>query len=98
MVAFLARWVAVDHLGTGRDLVARGTALAQSRGTRAGLTEAITIATSLSPAQVVVDEPADRPFHLIVRVPAGHPDTERVRHIVELEKPAATTFEMGTLS
>ncbi|MBB5872960.1 phage tail-like protein [Allocatelliglobosispora scoriae] len=97
MLPFLARWVAVDHLGSGRDLVARGTALAQSRGTGPGLRAAISIATGLSPAEIGIEEPADRPFHLIVRIPAGSELTERVRHIVELEKPAATTFEMGTL-
>src|SRR5687768_9867082 len=43
MVPFLARWVSVDHLGSRRDLVANGTALAQSRGTRPGLRDAISI-------------------------------------------------------
>ncbi|MEV0458700.1 phage tail protein [Catellatospora methionotrophica] len=95
LVPFLARWVAVDHLGSGRDLVARGTALAQSRGTREGLRQAVTLATGLT--EIEIEEPADRPFHLIVRIPVGSDLTERVRHIVELDKPAATTFEMGTL-
>ncbi|GAA2358893.1 hypothetical protein Cme02nite_35160 [Catellatospora methionotrophica] len=95
LVPFLARWVAVDHLGSGRDLVAHGTALAQSRGTREGLRQAVTLATGLT--EIEIEEPADRPFHLIVRIPAGSDLTERVRHIVELDKPAATTFEMGTL-
>lgn len=95
LVPFLARWVSVDHLGTGRDLVAHGTALAQSRGTREGLRSAIAIATGLT--EVEIEEPPDHPFHLIVRIPAGSPLREQVRHIVELDKPAATTFEMGEL-
>ncbi|GIH02131.1 hypothetical protein Rhe02_01980 [Rhizocola hellebori] len=95
MVAFLARWVAVDHLGANRDLVARGSALAQSRGTAAGLREAIQLATGL--AEVAIEERADRPFHLIVRVPDGFDRVEHLRQIVELEKPAATTYEIGVL-
>ncbi|MFC7243142.1 phage tail protein [Catellatospora aurea] len=95
LVPFLARWVAVDHLGHGRDLVAHGTALAQSRGTREGLRAAVTLATGLT--AIEIEESADRPFHLIVRIPAGSDLLERVRHIVELDKPAATTFEMGEL-
>ncbi|WP_117212432.1 phage tail protein [Allorhizocola rhizosphaerae] len=93
MVAFLTHWVAADHLGARRDVVSRGAAVAQIRGTAAGLRDAISVATGLS--EVEVEEPADRPFHLIVRVPAHAAET--VKHIVELEKPAATTFEMGEL-
>jgi phage tail-like protein len=95
MVPFLARWVAVDHLGSRRDLVARGAALAQSRGTATGLADVIRTATGL--AEVLIEEPDGRPFHLIVRIPAGSPLTERIRAIVEIEKPAATTFEIGEL-
>ena len=96
MVAFLARWVAVDHLGAGRDLVARGSALAQSRGTRAGLREAIQLATGVS--EVEIEEPGGQPFHLIVRIPAACEHAEQIRQIVELEKPAATTYEIGALA
>ncbi len=92
MVAFLTRWVAADHLGARRDVVSRGAAIAQIRGTATGLREAIRIATGLS--EVQIEEPADRPFHIIVRV---REQAELVRHIVELEKPAATTFEIGEL-
>ncbi len=95
LVPFLARWVAVDHLGANRDLVAHGTALAQSRGTREGLRDAVALATGLT--EIEIEESAERPFHLIVRIPAGSGLAERVRHIVELDKPAATTFEMGVL-
>ncbi|GHJ42767.1 hypothetical protein Cs7R123_01090 [Catellatospora sp. TT07R-123] len=95
LVPFLARWVSVDHLGTGRDLVAAGAALAQWRGTREGLKAAVVIATGLT--EIEIEEAEDRPFHLIVRIPAGCVLAEQVRRIVELDKPAATTFEMGVL-
>ncbi|MBV1850682.1 phage tail protein [Catellatospora tritici] len=95
LVPFLARWVSVDHLGSGRDLVAHGAALAQWRGTREGLKAAVVIATGLT--EIEIEEAADRPFHLIVRIPAECVLAEQVRHIVELDKPAATTFEMGEL-
>lgn len=95
LVGFLARWVAADHLGADRDVVARGTALAQTRGTAAGLRDAIRTATGLS--EVEIDEPQDRPFHLIIRLPRGTDQAERIRHLVELEKPAATTFEIGEI-
>ncbi len=96
MVPFLARWVAVDHLGARRDLVARGSALAQSRGTAAGLREAIQLATGLS--EIEIEEPGDRPFHLIVRIPADCGLEDQVRQLVEMEKPAATSYELGELS
>lgn len=96
MVPFLTRWVAADHLGARRDVAARGAALAQARGTSAGLRDAIHTATGLS--EVEIEEPAGRPFHLVIRIPAGCGQLERVKHIVELEKPAATTYEMGVLS
>jgi phage tail-like protein len=96
LLPFLARWVSVDHLGFRRDLIARGAALAQSRGTRLGLAEALRLATGLS--EVEIEEPPSRPFHFIVRVPADYPHMALLSHLVELEKPAATTFEMGTLS
>jgi phage tail-like protein len=95
MVPFLARWVAVDHLGARRDLVARGSALAQSRGTAAGLREAIQLAIALT--EVVIEEPPERPFHMIIKVPSGFDQADRLRQIVELEKPAATTYEIGVL-
>lgn len=95
MVPFLARWVAVDHLGARRDLVARGSALAQSRGTAAGLREAIQLATGLT--EVVIEEPADRPFHVIVRIPAGCGLADQIRQLIEMEKPAATSYELGEL-
>jgi phage tail-like protein len=91
MLAFLARWVSVDHLGSRRDLVRGGAALAQSRGTLAGLRQAIQLSTGVS--DVDIEEAG--PFHIVVRLPAGCAQVEKIRHLVELEKPAATTFEIG---
>lgn len=94
LLPFLARWVAIDHLGSQRDLVAAGAALAQMRGTLSGLREAIRLTTGVT--EVEIEE--SRPFHIVVRLPEGCPDAQRIRHLVELEKPAAITFEMGVIS
>jgi phage tail-like protein len=91
MLPFLARWVAIDHLGSRRDLIKGGAGLAQSRGTLAGLRQAIALSTGLS--DVDIEEAG--PFHLVIRLPAGCAQVEKIRHLVELEKPAATTFEIG---
>lgn len=91
MLAFLARWVAVDHLGSRRDLIKGGAGLAQSRGTLTGLRQAIRLSTGLSD----VDIEESGPFHIVIRLPAGCTQVEKIRHLVELEKPAATTFEIG---
>ena len=91
MLPFLARWVAVDHLGSRRDLIAGGAGLAQSRGTLAGLRQAIELSTGVS--DVDIEEAGS--FHLVIRLPAGCTQVEKIRHLVELEKPAATTFEIG---
>lgn len=106
LVPFLIRWVALDHIvpypqpdpgsvpaipvGRLRDLVARSASIAQWRGTATGLCDILQTATG-TPG-FVVEEPADQPFHLVVRVPAGaahHLDL--IRRIVAAEKPAATT-------
>ena len=117
MIAFLAGWVAVEHLGTHRpatvgadeagagavqllvepgrlrDLVARAVHLAQWRGTAYGLRTTIETATGMTGC--VIDEPADRPFHLVVRLPATAALFEPlVRRITEAEKPAATTYDV----
>lgn len=42
-----------------------------------------------------VDEPAERSFHLVVRVPpAAAADLDLINLLVAAEKPAATTFEV----
>lgn len=100
LVPFLLRWVAWDHLpapvptGRLRDLVAAAPRLAALRGTAAGLTGLLT--TVCGTAGIRVEEPADRPFHLVVRVPATaarHADL--IRRIVAVERPVATTYEVA---
>ena len=107
MVAYLAGWVAMDHvvaaprrdaplplpLSRLRDLVAHGALLAAWRGTPYGLRTALELATGVT--GFVLDEPADRPFHVVVRVPAAAADqVALVSRIVEAEKPAAVTAEI----
>ncbi|MGS2614931.1 phage tail protein [Micromonospora sp. LZ34] len=108
MVVQLTRWVAMDHvvasprpdaplplpLGRLRDLVAHGALLARWRGTPYGLRLALEVATGLP--GFVLEEPADRPFHVVVRVPAAATGQQLavVTRIVEAEKPASTTVEI----
>jgi phage tail-like protein len=105
-VPFLARWVALDvslcgdgtapppiPVGRLRDLVASGAALAQWRGTVEGMTALLR--TALGVADITVEEPADRPFHFVVALPAAAGDRiGLVKRIVEAAKPAATTCEI----
>lgn len=108
LLPYLARWLALDHLvpqvgrgGAGsavaagrlRDLVAEGAALAQWRGTAHGLRRTLEIATGAT--GFTIEEPADRPFHFVVRVPPAAADQlALVRRIVAAEKPAAATAEV----
>ncbi|PZG03341.1 phage tail protein, partial [Micromonospora craterilacus] len=107
MVAYLAGWVAMDHvvaaprrdaplplpLSRLRDLVAHGALLAAWRGTPYGLRTALELATGVT--GFVLDEPPDRPFHVVVRVPAAAADQlALVSRIVEAEKPVAVTAEI----
>ncbi|MDX5460398.1 phage tail protein [Micromonospora tulbaghiae] len=106
-VAYLTRWVAMDHVvaapradaplplpvGRLRDLVAHGALLARWRGTPYGMRTALELATGVT--GFVLDEPAERPFHLVVRVPPAAADRlALVTRIVEAEKPAAVTVEV----
>lgn len=106
LVAYLARWIAMDHVlappgsaapampvGRLRDLVAEGAALAQWRGTPYGMSQLLRVATGVT--GIVVDEPPDRPFHLRVRVPVtASGQLGLVSRLVRAEKPAATTCEV----
>lgn len=106
---FLCGWVALDHLvgvrrpgvqdplllpaARVRDLLAEAAALAKVRGTADGLCRFLAIATGVD--GFAVDESPRRPFHFVLRVPvAARPMAGVIRHIVEHEKPAATTFEL----
>jgi phage tail-like protein len=109
LVPFLVGWVALDHLapwsrpaeeslppvpvGRLRDLLAAGATIAQWRGTATGLRMVLETATGAS--GIAVEEPAGRPFHIAIRVPATARDQlALVRHIAEVEKPAAVTCEV----
>jgi hypothetical protein len=108
-VPFLTGWVTLGYLvgvprpggevrlplpvGRVRDLIANGAALAKLRGTPIGLRWFLQIATGAT--GFVIEEPPQRPFHFVVRVP---PDAAQyvavINRIVEMEKPAASTFEV----
>lgn len=109
LVPFLMSWVAWDHvvavggtardpsssvpIGRMRDLVANGAALAAGRGTATGMCRLLSTLTGAE--GFVVDEPADRPFHLVVRIPPDAADQiDLIRRVVTTEKPAATTCEV----
>lgn len=80
-------------LGRLREIVAIGATLAQWRGTDVGLRLFLTTATGLD--GFVVEEPGDRPFHLVVHAPAdAEPHAAVLRRIVEATKPASTTAEV----
>ncbi|MEV4510714.1 phage tail protein [Dactylosporangium sp. NPDC049525] len=96
---FLLRCVAMDHIGRSlpsgrqRDLIARAGELARSRGTGAGLCALLETVTGV--AGFAVEEPADQPFHVVVRVPAGARDQlPLIRLVVQQEKPAAVTVSI----
>jgi phage tail-like protein len=108
-VPFLTGWVTLDYLvgvprpggdvrlplpaGRVRDLIANGAALAKLRGTPIGLRWFLQIATGA--VGFVIEEPPARPFHFVVRVPPeARPYLGVINRIVEMEKPAASTFEV----
>ena len=111
-VAFLAGWVAMEHLlvpsghngngaggrlpvpvGRMRDVIAESATLASWRGTPYGLRLLLETVTGVP--GFVIEEPPERPFHVLVHVPAG---AERyldlIARVVEGAKPAATTCDI----
>ena len=107
LVGFLTGWVALSHLtgraggepavpvpvGRLRNLVAEGARLAQWRGTAEGLRAVVEIVTGVT--GFVVEEPPQRPFHVVVRVPAAaRSQLALVRRVVEAERPAAVTCDV----
>jgi hypothetical protein len=79
--------------GRLRDVVAQGAALAQWRGTPYGLHQLLRTVTGVD--GITVEEPADRQFHLRVRVPpAAAGQFDLIARLVRAEKPAATTCEV----
>ncbi|SCF13721.1 phage tail protein [Micromonospora chokoriensis] len=107
MVVRLTGWVAMDHVvasprpdtplplpvGRLRDLVADAALLARWRGTPYGMRRALELATGM--VGFAIDEPAEQPFHVVVRVPAAAAGQLAViTRIVEAEKPASATVEI----
>lgn len=106
LLPYLVSWVAWDHLGaTGapgtsalpagrlRELIANAAGLAAARGTATGMSRLLSTVCGVD--GFVIDEPADRAFHLVVRVPPAASDhIELIRRVVAAEKPAATTCEV----
>jgi phage tail-like protein len=107
-VPWLTRWVGLDWLVTDdegraagfepgtarlRDCIAVGHEVATWRGTEAALLRMLTAATGVR--GFAVEEPPERPFHLVVTVPAG-PQVDRalLLRIVAALKPAASTAEL----
>jgi phage tail-like protein len=109
LVAFLAGWVALEHLlvpgGSGesgdacrlpvpvgrmRNVLAEGAALASWRGTPRGLR--LLLETITGVPGFVIEEPADRTFHVLVHVPADAAgQLDLIARVVDSAKPAATT-------
>lgn len=88
-----AGWEFRPGLGHLRSVVGAGHALAQWRGTEVGLQVFCTAATGIR--GFTIEEPADRPFHLVVVGPEeAEPHAALLRRIVDRVKPAATTAEI----
>ena len=98
LVSMLARWVgipATDGATTSasRSLVAQAAQLARYRGTTWALVRYLELATGVSGYEVA--EPSEQPFHLVVMVPAAaRAQEDRIRGIVEAEKPAYATYTL----
>lgn len=79
--------------GRMRDLIARSADIAAWRGTAAGRA---LLDTATGTEGFAVEEPANRPFHLIVHVPRDAADQiDLIRRLVTAEKPAATTCDVA---
>jgi hypothetical protein len=78
--------------GRLRHFVAEAAALNRERGTPATLLRILELATGLAGFAI---EEGSRPFHLIVRAPAGAVAlSDLIERIVEGERPTHTTFEI----
>ena len=87
-------------LGRLRELIAAAAELSRWRGTARGLVLFLETATGVAGFEVdehVTDEQGQqRPFHIRVRVPEeAMPYRRLIGEIVEMEKPAYATWEMG---
>ncbi len=81
-------------LGRLREVIAAAAFLAQWRGTTKGLQRFLVTATGV-PGFVIEEQVPGRPFHLRIRAPdAAAAYQDLIRRIIELEKPAYTTYEL----
>ncbi len=79
-----------------RTLVARAADLYRRRGTRGALRDYLAIYTGVEP-EVVEDGDDQNPFHFSVVLRTPDPsaiDEDRVRRIIDEEKPAHTTYTL----
>ena len=104
-VALLAYWVALEPWMAAtpaclRRLVAAGAELVRWRGTRRGLQRFLELATGVEGIRVEEGgpdaEPPTAPFHLRIRGPvAAEPHRPLLERLIEREKPAYTTCDLG---
>ncbi|HEY4025273.1 MAG TPA: hypothetical protein VGO86_02490 [Candidatus Dormibacteraeota bacterium] len=83
--------------GTGRlrELAGLAAWLARWRGTRRALITLLEVATGVTGFRID-ERPDERPFHLWIIAPAAaEPMRDLVSGVIELEKPAFTTFELS---
>ncbi len=79
-----------------RKLIQRAVELYRRRGTAGALRDYLTIFTGIQP-EILEDGDAANPFHFTVSFRVNDPDVldqDRVRRIIEEEKPAHTTYTL----
>jgi phage tail-like protein len=79
-----------------RDLIQHAVELYRRRGTARALSDYLTIFTGTQP-EIAEDADAANPFHFTVSFRVNDPaelDQDRVRRIIEEEKPAHTTYTL----
>jgi len=79
-----------------RDLIQNAADLYRRRGTAGALRDYLAIYLGVTP-QIVEDGPQGNPYHFTVLIKLESPDSldqERVRRIIEEEKPAHTVYTL----
>lgn len=79
-----------------RELICRAADLYRRRGTAGALRDYLTIYTGVTP-EIIEDGTDENPFHFTVVLRLPNPeaiDQDRVRGIIEEEKPAHTTYTL----
>ncbi len=100
-VPWLSTWVdlVLDEnwpVSARRELLRRAAELYRRRGTASGLRDYLAIFLGVEPT-IVEDGTDDNPFHFSVVIRVANPervDQERVRRIIEEEKPAHTIYSL----